>query len=206
MRDSEGRCSNRVTSAFDDCAAFTARRSSFTSTRDASSLPRQLSSCHLKEPARERASTSDRRSSSQRASAASARARSRSARACCRSYSERQSRGCCSSTDAGNDQPASLPSACLSAAPISSSRTAMRSTIAHGKTRYQPNFRVHPDMDDEPNVGLYRPDRTFTSVTVRSGRGDPSSESPSPSNRGPTRGLVTRFDVRYCRAHGGSGR
>ena len=38
----------------------------------------------------------------------------------------------------------------------------MRSTIAHGKTRYQPNFRVHPDMDDEPNVGLYRPDRTFT--------------------------------------------
>ena len=38
----------------------------------------------------------------------------------------------------------------------------MRSTIAHGKKRYQPNFRVHPDMDDEPNVGLYRPDRTFT--------------------------------------------
>ena len=38
----------------------------------------------------------------------------------------------------------------------------MRSTIAHGKTRYQPNFRVHPDMDDEPNVDLYRPDRTFT--------------------------------------------
>ena len=40
----------------------------------------------------------------------------------------------------------------------------MRSTIAHGKTRYQPNFRVHPDMDDEPNVGLYRPDRTFTPI------------------------------------------
>ena len=139
MRDSEGRCSNRVTSAFDDCAAFTARRNFFTSTRDASSLPRQLSSCHLKEPAR-----------------------ARSARACCRSYSERQSRGYCSSTDAGDDQPASLPSAYVSATPISSSRTAMRSTIAHGKKRYQPNFRVHPGMDDEPNVGLYRPDRTFT--------------------------------------------
>ena len=34
---------------------------------------------------------------------------------------------------------------------------------------------------------------TGASTHVRSGRGDPSSESPSPSNRGPTRGLVTRF-------------
>ena len=45
----------------------------------------------------------------------------------------------------------------------------MRSTIAHGKTRYQPNFSVHPDMDDEPNAGLYRPDRTFTSMGARYG-------------------------------------
>ena len=52
----------------------------------------------------------------------------------------------------------------------------MRSTIAHGKKRYQPNFRVHPDMDDEPNVGLYRPDRTFTAAE--------RSKTPFPSLQG----------------------
>ena len=58
----------------------------------------------------------------------------------------------------------------------------MRSTIAHGKKRYQPNFRVHPDMDDEPNVGLYRPDRTFTLHAVH-GAASADASVPYSQNR-----------------------
>ena len=43
-------------------------------------------------------------------------------------------------------------------------------------------------------------------INVPLGRGDPSSGSSSSSNRGCIRGPVTRFDLRYGRAHGGSGR
>ena len=43
-------------------------------------------------------------------------------------------------------------------------------------------------------------------INVPLGRGDPSSGSSSSSNRGCIRGPVTPFDLRYGRAHGGSGR
>ena len=39
-------------------------------------------------------------------------------------------------------------------------------------TSVQPNFRVHPDMDDEPNVGLLRRDnQPETSALIRMRRG-----------------------------------
>ena len=75
-----------------------------------------------------REATSAQRSSSARASAASARARSRS-------HCDRQSRGARSGTDTGDNR--TLPSTRVKPVPKSSSRTTMRTTIAHGKSRYQ---------------------------------------------------------------------
>ena len=116
--------SSRATSAWKKSASFAARRTSFVSSEAAFSLFRQVSSCHFSEPARERESTSARRSSSARACAASARACAASARArsfcarvCACSYRDRQSG--CSHADAamGGDQIPSSPSASVRAAP-----------------------------------------------------------------------------------------
>ena len=63
-------------------------------------------------------------------SAASARARSRS-------HCDRQSRGACSGADTGDNRTPPLPSTSVRLVPKSSSRTTMRTTIAHGKSRYQ---------------------------------------------------------------------
>ena len=72
---SESSFSRRVTSAGRESASFAVRRTSCVSSTAAFSLLRLLSSCHFREPARARESTSAQRNSSQRASAASARAR-----------------------------------------------------------------------------------------------------------------------------------
>ena len=125
--------SSRVTSPCKARAFCAVRRTSFVSASAAFSLPRHLSSCVFREPARHRASSSDRRSSSQRASAASARVRSRSCR-------ERKSRDWHAGGGAsGGGQASATPSADAKPAPISSSRTDMRPTVAHGLTRYQQN-------------------------------------------------------------------
>ena len=101
---SESSFSRRVTSACRESASFAVRRTSCVSSTAAFSLLRLLSSCHFREPARARESTSAQCNSSQRASAASARARSRSARAYSRSYSERQCRGELAGAASGDDQ------------------------------------------------------------------------------------------------------
>ena len=129
---SESNFSRRVTSAGRESASFAVRRTSCVSATAAFSLLRLLSSCHFREPARARDSTSAQRNASQRASAASARARSRSARACSRSYSERQSRGAHAGAASGDDQIPSPLSTSVRSVPKSSSRTAIRSTIARG--------------------------------------------------------------------------
>ena len=67
--------------------------------------------------------------------------RSRSARACSRSYSERQSRGELAGAASGDDQIPSSPSTSVRPDSKSSSRTAMRSTIARGVPCYQPLCR-----------------------------------------------------------------
>ena len=141
MLASERSFSRRVTSACRESASFAVRRTSCVSSTAAFSLLRLLSSCHFREPARARDSTSAQRNSSQRASAASARARSRSARACSRSYSERQSRGELAGAASGDDQIPSSPSTSVRPDSKSSSRTAMRSTIARGVPCYQPLCR-----------------------------------------------------------------
>ena len=141
MLASERSFSRRVTSACKESASFAVRRTSCVSSTAAFSLLRLLSSCHFREPARARDSTSAQRSSSQRASAASARARSRSARACSRSHSERQSRGAHAGAASGDDQIPSSPSTSVRPDPKSSPRTAMRSTIARGVPCYQPPCR-----------------------------------------------------------------
>ena len=81
--------SSRATSAWKKSASFDARRTSFVCSAPAFSLCRQVSSWHFSEPARERESTSARRSCSARACAVSARARPFSARAYACSYSDR---------------------------------------------------------------------------------------------------------------------
>ena len=54
-----------------------------------------------------------------------------------RSHCDRQSRGACSGTDTGDNRTPPLPSTSVRLVPKSSSRTTMRTTIAHGKSRYQ---------------------------------------------------------------------
>ena len=63
--------------------------------------------------------------------------RPRPARARSRSHCDRQSRGACSGTDTGDNRTPPLPSTSVRLVPKSSSRTTMRTTIAHGKSRYQ---------------------------------------------------------------------
>jgi len=99
--------------------------------RDNISLRRQDLNRDFHEPASLRAATSAQRSSSQRASAAPARAR------CC-SYRAWKSCGATAGVDPDGDQIPSPPSASLAPAEKSSSRTAMRSTIAQVKSCYQP--------------------------------------------------------------------
>ena len=124
-------CCRRANSARREGTSFAARRASFASSVAAFSLLRLRSSCHFSEPARARESTSAQRSSSARASAASARARSCANR-------DRQSRDGCVATTSGGDQSPSSPTTRFRSVPKSSSRIAMRSTIAHRKSRYQP--------------------------------------------------------------------
>ena len=136
MPASERSVSRRATSACKEGTSRAARRASFVSSTASLNLPRQALNRDFHAPAWLREATSAQRSSSARASPASARARS--ARARSRSYSERKSRGARSGTDTGHDRTTPLPSTSVRSVPKSSSRTAMRSTITHGKRRYQP--------------------------------------------------------------------
>ena len=133
---SERSFSRRVTSACKARAFFAVRRTSLISSAAAFSLFRLASSCDFSEPAREREANSARRSSSQRASAAAARARSCSYRGC-------QSRRACAGAASAGDQVPSPPSTSVRAAP-ESSRIAMRSTVAHGRNRYQRKCGCRP--------------------------------------------------------------
>ena len=130
MPASERSVSRRATSACKDGTSLAVRRASFVSSTASLSLRRQALNRDFHEPPSLRAATSAQRSSSARASAASARARSRS-------HCDRQSRGACSGTDTGDNRTPPLPSASVRLVPKSSSRTTMRTTIAHGKSRYQ---------------------------------------------------------------------
>ena len=138
MPASERSVSRRATSACKEGTSRAARRASFVSSTASLNLPRQALNRDFHAPASLREATSAQRSSSARASPASARARSRSARARSRSYSERKSRSVGPGTDTGHDRTTPLPSTSVRSVPKSSSRTAMRSTITHGKRRYQP--------------------------------------------------------------------
>ena len=126
MPASESSFSSRVTSACNARAFFAVLRTSFVSSRAACNLARFASTCHFREPAVARASTSARRNSSQRASAVSARERSRSARACSCSYRDRQSRASRTGAGAQDDEIPSSPSISAKSVPKSSSRLAMR--------------------------------------------------------------------------------
>ena len=130
MPASERSVSRRATSACKDGTSLAVRRASFVSSTASLSLRRQALNRDFHEPPSLRAATSAQRSSSARASAASARARSRS-------HCDRQSRGACSGTDTGDNRTPPLPSTSVKPVPKSSSRTTMRTTIAHGKSRYQ---------------------------------------------------------------------
>ena len=131
MPASQRSVSRRATSACKEGTSLAARRACFVSSTDSLNLRRQALNRDFHEPASLREATSAQRSSSARASAASARSRSRS-------YSDRKSRGVRSGTDTVHDRTPPLPSTSVRSVPKSSSRTAMRSTIAHGKGRYQP--------------------------------------------------------------------
>ena len=135
--DSETSVRSRATSACKESALLAARRTSFVSSTAAFSLVRLLSSCHFREPAWARESTSAQRSSSQRASAASARARSCSAWACACSYNDCQSRGSSTGADMAGDQLPPSASVTVSAEPKSSSRIAMHTTINNRRRCYQ---------------------------------------------------------------------
>ena len=66
--------------------------------------------------------------------------------------SERKSRSVGPGTDTGHDRTTPLPSTSVRSVPKSSSRTAMRSTITHGKRRYQPLVGPQSDGDDDSDV------------------------------------------------------
>ena len=131
MPSSESRVSRRATAARNEGAAFAARRSSFASSLASLSLRRHDLKRDFHEPASLQAATSAQRNSSQRASAASARAR------CC-SYRDFKSCGVPASGDLGGDQIPAPSSVSVASTEKSSSRTAMRSTIAQVKSCYQP--------------------------------------------------------------------
>ena len=94
-----------------------------------------------------------------RASAASARARSRS-------HCDRQSRGARSGTDTGDNRTPPLPSTSVKPVPKSSSRTTMRTTIAHGKSRYQQKdstlWGLASTWEMRLTGPIPRPERTLT--------------------------------------------
>ena len=161
MPASERSVARRATSACKEGTSLAARRASFVSSTAALNLRRQAVNRDFHEPASLREATSAQRSSSARASAASARARSRS-------HCDRQSRGARSGTDTGHDRTPPLPSTSVRSVPKSSSRTTMRSTIAHGKFRYQQKdsnlWGFASTWEMRLTAPIPRPDRTITKI------------------------------------------
>ena len=161
MPASERSVSRRATLACKEGTSLAARRASFVSSTASLNLRRQALNRDFHEPASLREATSAQRSSSARASAVSARARSRS-------HCDRQSRGARSGTDTGNDRTPPLPSTSVRSVPKSSSRTAMRTTIAHGKLRYQqkdsPLWGFASTWEMRLTAPIPRPERTITSA------------------------------------------
>ena len=149
----------RATSACKDGTSLAVRRASFVSSTASLSLRRQALNRDFHEPPSLRAATSAQRSSFARASAASARARSRS-------HCDRQSRGACSGTDTGDNRTPPLPSTSVRLVPKSSSRTTMRTTIAHGKSRYQQKdstlWGLASTWEMRLTGPIPRPERTLT--------------------------------------------
>ena len=162
MPASERSVSRRATSACKDGTSLAVRRASFVSSTASLSLRRQALNRDFHEPPSLRAATSAQRSSSARASAASARARSRS-------HCDRQSRGARSGTDTGDNRTPPLPSTSVKPVPKSSSRTTMRTTIAHGKSRYQQKDSTLWGLASTWEMRLTgpnpRPERTLTRRT-----------------------------------------
>ena len=152
--------SRRATSACKEGTSLATRRASFVSSTPSLNLCRQALNRDFHEPASLREATSAQRSSSARASAASARARSRS-------HCDRQSRGARSGTNTGDDRTPPLPSTSVKPVPKSSSRTAMRTTIAHGKSRYQQKdstlWGFASTWEMRLTAPIPRPERTLTS-------------------------------------------
>ena len=153
--------SRRATLACKEGTSLAARRASFVSSTASLNLRRQAVNRDFHEPASLREATSAQRSSSARASAVSARARSRS-------HCDRQSRGARSGTDTGDDRTPPLPSTSVRSVPKSSSRTAMRTTIAHGKSRYQQKdstlWGFASTWEMRLTGPIPRPERTITRV------------------------------------------
>ena len=137
MPASEWSFSRRATAACKEGTSLAEPRASFVFSSATLNLSRQALNRDFHKPASIREPNSARRSSSERTSAALARARSRSARACACSYHDRQSHGACTAT-AARDEWSPPTSTGVKSVPKPSSGTTMRSTVAHGKTRYQP--------------------------------------------------------------------
>ena len=173
MPASERSVSRRATSACKDGTSLAVRRASFVSSTASLSLRRQALNRDFHEPPSLRAATSAQRSSSARASAASARARSRS-------HCDRQSRGACSGTDTGDNRTPPLPSTSVRLVPKSSSRTTMRTTIAHGKSRYQQKdstlWGLASTWEMRLTGPIPRPERTLT-CEEQSKRGEISNQA-----------------------------
>ena len=159
MPASERSVSRRATSACKDGTSLAVRRASFVSSTASLSLRRQALNRDFHEPPSLREATSAQRSSSARASVASARARSRS-------HCDRQSRGARSGTNTGDDRTPPLPPTSVKPVPKSSSRTAMRTTIAHGKSRYQQKdstlWGFASTWEMRLTAPIPRPERTLT--------------------------------------------
>ena len=128
---------------------FTARDAVFAAA--ALSLNRQASSCLVSELASDRASLSDRRSSSRRNSATLARLRSSLTRASASSSKDAQSRGSHTGATMGSDHRVSPPFTSVRSVPKSSSRTAMRETVAHARNSYQSENPWKPTIPRDPN-------------------------------------------------------
>ena len=188
MPASERSVSRRATSACKDGTALAVRRASFVSSTASLSLRRQALNRDFHEPPSLRAATSAQRSSSARASAASARARSRS-------HCDRQSRGACSGTDTGDNRTPPLPSTSVRLVPKSSSRTTMRTTIAHGKSRYQQKdstlWGLASTWEMRLTGPIPRPERTLTFC------GRVGGALLRPALHRPERARLTHSDTKY---------
>ena len=173
MPASERSVSRRATSACKDGTSLAVRRASFVSSTASLSLRRQALNRDFHEPPSLRAATSAQRSSSARASAASARARSRS-------HCDRQSRGARSGTDTGDNRTPPLPSTSVKPVPKSSSRTTMRTTIAHGKSRYQQKdstlWGLASTWEMRLTGPIPRPERTLTTRPTATSNDNPMSQ------------------------------